>query len=277
MAHRLEVIEIRDTGLIDAEGPHAVVRELAFQPGCVGALGQPEAALPRAEAAQVGGGAGGQLEPPPGVGGQQRQQRVGGRGGPELDPVERPKGAHQIAPAALEGHLGRGVVGRRAPDLGSQGRFAATLEAPGVLGVDHGTDLAQEAQVALPRLSLHRLQLVTEHRCEPDRHRRTVQNLEQREIDAGHRLPEPLLAERPGAKTLHVGHVRVQDQRKRAPPARHAGIGEGAPPTRRGTSTQASSTSAPITSAGTAAISSEATVLKAACVAMTANNEPVRS
>ena len=43
-----------------------------------------------------------------------------------------------------------------------------------------------------------------------------VEQVEQRQVAAGDRLPQPLLAERPGAEALDVGHVRVQDDRQRA-------------------------------------------------------------
>ena len=55
----------------------------------------------------------------------------------------------------------------------------------------------------------------------PTRDRRAVEHLEQRQVDAGHRLPQPLLAERPGAEALDVGHVRVEHERQR-PAARPA-------------------------------------------------------
>ena len=47
------------------------------------------------------------------------------------------------------------------------------------------------------------------------RHGRAVEQVEQRQVHARHRLPEPLLAERPGAETLHVRHVRVQHEAER--------------------------------------------------------------
>ena len=43
-----------------------------------------------------------------------------------------------------------------------------------------------------------------------------VEQLEQRQVAAGDRLPQPLLAERPRAEALDVGHVRVQHDRQRA-------------------------------------------------------------
>ncbi len=223
-------------------------------------------------------GSAGQLEAAARVGGQQRQQSVSRGRGPELNSIEGAKGPDQIASAALEGRLGARVVPRRTPYLGGENGLTAALQALRVLRVDGGADLAQEAQVALPGRALHGLELVAEHRCQPHGHGHPVEHVEQRQVDAGHRLPQPFLAEGPGAEALHVGHVRVQYQGQRA--ARlgaHAGIGVGARPARRAASTQPSITRAPITRAGTAAISSEATTLNAACVAITANSEPVRS
>src|SRR5262249_25561496 len=43
-----------------------------------------------------------------------------------------------------------------------------------------------------------------------------VEQVEQRQIAAAGGLPQPLLAKRPGAEGLDVGHVRVQDDRQRA-------------------------------------------------------------
>ncbi len=41
------------------------------------------------------------------------------------------------------------------------------------------------------------------------------EQLEQRQVAAGDRLPQPLLAERPRAEALDIGHVRVQHDRQR--------------------------------------------------------------
>ena len=142
----------RTRGLVDAEGPHAVVGEVALQARRVGALRQPEAAAPLAEAAQVRGGAGGQLQPQPGVGGEHRQQRVGRARGPQLHPVERGERAEQVAAAALEGLLGELVVARRAAHLGGQRRARPPRSSPAASSAwIGGADLAQEAQVALAR------------------------------------------------------------------------------------------------------------------------------
>ena len=85
---RAEVVEALDPRLVDAERAHAVVGEVALEPGRVRALRQPEAAAPVAEAAHVGRPAGGQLQAQAGVGGQHRQQRVGRARRPQLDALE---------------------------------------------------------------------------------------------------------------------------------------------------------------------------------------------
>jgi len=69
----------------------------------------------------------------------------------------------------------------------------------------------------------------------------------------------------------------VEYERQRAASCVHAGIGLGQRPASRGVPTQPMTTSAPITTAGSGAIESVANVLKAAWMAITANNEPVRS
>ena len=93
----------------------------------------------------------------------------------------------------------RRAPGRRRPRRGSAARISR-----------------RKRQVAIARLAAHGLELVAQHRRQADRHRRAVEQLEQRQVHAGDRLPQPLLAERPGAEALDVGHVRVEHQRQRA-------------------------------------------------------------
>ena len=47
------------------------------------------------------------------------------------------------------------------------------------------------------------------------RDRLPVDHLRQRHVHGGRRLPQPLLAERPGTEALHVGHVGVQHDGQR--------------------------------------------------------------
>ena len=196
-------------------------------------------------------------------------------------PLERAEGRDQVAAALLEVAFRARVVTGGAAHLRRQLGLAPSLQPVGVLGVDRRAHLAQEAQVALARLAAHRLELVTQHGGHPNRHRRAVEQVEQREVHARHGLPEPLLAERPGAEALDVGHVRVQHQRERPRPlpssGAHAGTGLGQRPASRGASRQERITSTPIRMAGSGASVSMATVLKAAWIAITANSEPVRS
>ena len=103
------------------------------------------------------------------------------------------------------------------------------LEAPGALErclaflreVRLRADLAQERLAARERA--RRLELVAEHGRHRQRHAvgRGVQHVEQRQVARGDRLPQPLLAERPRAESLHVRHVGVEDEGERAGRAAH--------------------------------------------------------
>ena len=81
--------------------------------------------------------------------------------------------------------------------------------------------LAHERLEALEQA--RRLKLVAQHGRQRQRQGQiAVQQAQQRHVAADDRLPQPLLAEGPGAKALHVGHVRVQHDRERAPLAARA-------------------------------------------------------
>ena len=82
----------------------------------------------------------------------------------------------------------------------------------GVERVRGGTDVAQELEAALHRA--RRLELVGEHRRDAQRDlaRVAVEHVQQRQVGGRDRLPQPLLAERPRAEALDVGHVGVQDE-----------------------------------------------------------------
>jgi hypothetical protein len=154
------VVESLDAGLVHAEGAHPVIGQVTLEPGCVRALWQPEAASPVAEPGHMRGDARGQLEPHPGIRGEQRKQRVRGRRGPELNRVELPERLDEVTAVALECLLRKCVVLRGAPKLGGEPGLAGRLEPGGVLLVDGSADLAQEAQVALPGVASQRLELV---------------------------------------------------------------------------------------------------------------------
>ena len=153
----------------------------------------------------------------------------------------------------------------------------ARVAQPALVGVVHlSADLAQEAEEAIAGVAVaHGLQLVGQHRGDPHRDRRLggLQPLQQGQVHRGGGLPQPLLAEGPGVEALDVRHVGVQDERELA----HAGKGDGAGPSRRGTSTHATSTPTPITIATTGKLPRLATVLKTAWMAMQAKIEPVFS
>ena len=142
-----------------------------------------------------------------------------GRGrGPEL----------HAAPARRRPAPGRGRAPRSAPPRACSRRPRGAPRRPAaarprrparrVLRVDRRAHLAQEAQVAIAGVAPHRVELVAEHRREPERDRHAVDQLEQRQVDARDGLPQPLLAERPRAEALDVRHVRVEHDRQRARP-----------------------------------------------------------
>ncbi len=107
------------------------------------------------------------------------------------------------------------VVEPRAFELHRQLLVAAVAQAGRVALVGPPPHLLHETPEALRDAG--GLELVAEHGGKRERHRCTlVEQLEQRQIGAGHGLPQPLLAEGPGAEALHVGHVGVQDDRQRA-------------------------------------------------------------
>src|SRR5919108_3097317 len=179
---------------------------------------------------------------------------------------------------SLERLRGPDVVLARAADLNGEGLLARALQSLRVLVVDRGPNLPQEAQVALAGVIRHRLELVAQHRRQPKRDGGSVEHLEQRQIDTGHRLPQPFLAKRPGAEPLDVRHVRVQHERQQAGTiVAHAGTGVGHFPNRFGASMHPRTTSAPTMMAGSGAIPSVANVLNAAWIAITAKSDPVRS
>jgi hypothetical protein len=212
--------------LIDAEGTHPVWAKPVLEPGDVGALRQPQPTVPAAEAAPVPRDAGRDLEIEPGVGRQQRQHGMGGGGGPELDRAAArgvAEAPEQVAARRLDRVRGARVVRCRAANLSRQPVLADPLEALGVLLVDPLARVAQIFDQPLAGRTGQRLELVAEHRRQPERQRRRrlLDQVEQRQVDAGDGLPEPLLAKRPGAEALDVRHVRVQDEAERAPVATH--------------------------------------------------------
>ena len=192
------------------------------RPGLVRALGQPEAAAssPRRSGARA------RRRRAPTC--SRRPASVASSGSTACVAVEvqssvpsAANAAEQVAAAALERLVRAHVVARGAAQLGRQLGLAGGVEPGRVLGVDRRADLAQEAQEAVAGLAAHRLELVAQHRRQAERHRRALEHVEQRQVDARDRLPQPLLAERPGAEALDVGHVRVEDERERAAVAAH--------------------------------------------------------
>ena len=197
-------------GEVDAGHAHARLRQPLVQPRRVRALRQPQAAVPVTEARPVRRDPRLELEADPGVGGQQRQHRVGGRRRPAHVRGER---GHEVAAARLEVLGGRAVAGGGAVELRRDLRVRLDVQA-----VALGPDLVHERREALGHARSR--QLVREHRRQRQRHaaRALVEDVEQRQVARGDRLPQPLLAEGPRPEALHVGHVRVEDDRE---PAAH--------------------------------------------------------
>ena len=251
--HRLELLGravSKRGGGVHADGPHAVLGELALQSRVVGALGQPEAAAEASEAPLVRRHAGGHLEPQARVARQQREDGVGGRRGPQLHraPSRQPRQRrHQLAPPGIECDRGALVIPPGTPYLCRQSSFASALEPLRVLVVHFSARLAQEGVEPIAGVARQRLELVTEDRGEPEGQGRLelFEQVEEREVHSGDGLPQPLLPERPGPKALHVRHVGVQDERESAAFAAHGLSGDGAGPSARGTSTQPAITASP--------------------------------
>ena len=213
----------QDVGEIDAGGVDARRGEQRVEPGRVGALGQPQPPVPPPEAVAVRRDPRVELEPQATVGGQQRQDRVGRRGRPGGVAAQP---AQQVAADRGELRL-RPLVGRTGVlQRSEEVRGPAVAAAGQVAPVGLAADVAQEGRESLPHA--RGAQLVAQHgrqRQRQERPRRAVgrvaiEELEQRQVARGHRLPQPLLAEGPGPEPLDVGHVGVQDERQLAPVAR---------------------------------------------------------
>ena len=116
--HRRQVrgaAEPEARGQLDAGGADAGRLERAVQPLGVRAFGQPQAALPRAEAGPVRGDPGLQLQRQTGVGGDQRQHRMRRRGGPARVGAQRAEQARPVGRLERGEPLGGGRVLSRGP------------------------------------------------------------------------------------------------------------------------------------------------------------------
>ena len=119
----------------------------------------------------------------------------------------------------LEALRGAHVVAARALDLVGEHVLPALAQPGHVERVRLGAHVAQEGQEARRRGAVvaQRLELVGEHRGDRERDRPPlVEHVEQGQVGGGDGLPQPLLAEGPGAVALHVGHVGVEDERELA-------------------------------------------------------------
>ena len=129
---------------------------------------------------------------------------------------------------------GRGARTRRAaPRRGGQALQRARRNQPASARAraraPRGRPRAARAVSSLVRVAAHALderrealrrargfQLVAEHRRHDSVSGRPRRAVQQRQVGADDRVQQPLLAERPGAEALDIGHVRVQDDRQLA-------------------------------------------------------------
>ena len=199
-------------------GVDAGLLEQRVQPRRVRALGQPEAAAPSAPQRARGGRRCpvAQLQPDAGVGGEQRQHGVGRRR--SSTPRAARARASRSPPERVEARRRRARSRRaRALELGGD-RARPPLARPRRRARAIGArSVAQERakRSATPGAS----SWSAEHRRERERdgaRRARVEHVEQRQVRRRHRLPQPLLAERPRPEALDVGHVGVQDERELA-------------------------------------------------------------
>jgi hypothetical protein len=147
--------------------------------------------------------AGAELEAHAGVGGQQRQHGVRRRGGPGGVTAQRPEHVAAERVERLERAL---VVQCRPRDLRGQLGWRAF----GVEPVGLAPDVDEERAEAVGKVGDR--ELVAQHRRERQRDlRRLFEHVEQWQVRGRHRLPQPLLAERPRAVALDVRHVGVED------------------------------------------------------------------
>ena len=126
----------------------------------------------------------------------------------------------QPAIAPLEGLERPRVIAPGAIDLGGQRLMPPRTHARGVLLMGAAANLSDERRKTLPDAGC--LELVAQHRRERQRQRRAgVEQVQERQVGARDRLPEPLLTEGPGTEALDVGHVCVQNDRQRAARSAH--------------------------------------------------------
>ena len=147
------IARAEDVGEVDARRVHAGLFQQPVQPRRVGALGQPEAAVPAvAEAPAVRLDPGAHLQAHAGVGGQQRQDGVRRAAGPRRERRERGQ-------EVLRQPLQRGrVLDGRTLELGRHRGVVGRLDVEGVRRRAH---VAQEGPAAVQ--SAGRLELVAQH------------------------------------------------------------------------------------------------------------------
>jgi len=203
-----------DVGQVDDDGVDPRLLQQRVEPRRVGALRQPEAAAPRAEARPVRGDAGADLQADGGVGRQQREDRVRRRARPRRVRAQR---GDRVGRHTLEGAR---VVAGGPLELTGHVLLAGRARGLRVEAVRRRADVGEERAAAVHRA--RRGELVAQHGRQRERDRRAaVEQAEQRDVRRRERLPQPLLAERPRPEAEHVRHVRVQDDRQAAARAGH--------------------------------------------------------
>ncbi len=206
------------SALVGAEVPQAALGQQGLDPGAVGALGKPEA-LRGPEAAPVRAQPGVDLKAPAGGGGDQRQDRVSGRRRQQRDIslARQPERREHVALEVLQAGQGAAI----ALGLGLR-RQAQLRRATGSVALGGFEPVAAQERLH-PLRHPRRLELVGEHRRHGDR--QIAHPVQQRQVGAGHRVEQPLLAERIGPEALDVGHVRVEDDRQVADRLARVAIG----------------------------------------------------
>ena len=116
--------------------------------------------------------------------------------------------ADEVAAARLEALGGRGVEPGRALELARQRGSSAAATSRRCVSGRSSRRKARKRSAHPGASSWSHSTGVSDSVTRPGR---GVEHVEQRQVGGRHRLPQPLLAERPRPEALHVGHVGVQD------------------------------------------------------------------
>ena len=214
------VAQPEDVGELDAGRVDAGLLEQRVEPGVVRALRQPEAAAPsRRRSARDG-----RRCPRAAAGGRRRRSRsAAGSRGSRCSSTRR---ARRRRPSRsqvdrLEPRERDGVLGGRALELVGEvvaaGRTRARRCRARCEALRTSRRKAAQRSIAPGASSWSQ----SDGRQRQRQRRAGVEQVEQRQVARRDGLPQPLLAERPGAEALDVGHVGVQDEGDAAGAAAH--------------------------------------------------------